>query len=162
MSIKEFEYYHGAVLTKILRKDIPTSLKLVETNKDSWCIYIINDAVALYMRYRSPRKTNNHLCWSFSFDQNQLAEISNYLDKNLDLKFTLICINGDYEEYKPEICLIYKEQFLSLVDINSITDQRINVYLENGKSFRVDGTKSQKSKELIISRSEIDKIEIPS
>lgn len=161
MAIKDFEYYHGAVLTKILRKDVPTSIKLVETNKDSWCIYTINDAVALYLRYRSPRKTNNHLCWSFSFDQKQLKEIRDYLKKNLDLKFALICINGDYKEYKPEICLIYKEQFLLIVDVNSITNQRINVYLENGKSFRVDGTKSKKQKEVIISRSEIDKIEIP-
>lgn len=162
MAIKEFEYYHGAVLTKILRKDIPTSLKLVETNKDSWCTYIINDAVALYLRYRSPRKTNNHLCWSFSFDQKQLKEIRKYLGKNFDLKFSLICTKGVYEEYNSEICLIDREQFLSIADINSITDQRINVYLKNGESFRVDGTKSRKSKELIISRSEIDKIEIPS
>ncbi|WP_172607475.1 hypothetical protein [Clostridium fallax] len=143
-----------------MRKDIPTSLKLVETNKDSWCVYIINDDVALYIRYRSPRKANNHLSWNFSFDKKQLTEIREYLDKSLDLKITLICINGEYKEYKSEICLLNKEQFLSIIDIHSITNQRINVYLENRKSFRVCGTKSKNSEKIIVNRCEIDKIKI--
>ena len=42
MPIKDYEYYHGAVLTKILRKDIPTSLKLVETNVKGIVVYIQN------------------------------------------------------------------------------------------------------------------------
>jgi hypothetical protein len=31
MSVREFELYHGAVLTKILRSEKPVALRLVET-----------------------------------------------------------------------------------------------------------------------------------
>jgi hypothetical protein len=32
MAIKEFEFMHGGVITRLLRKDIPLQLTLVETS----------------------------------------------------------------------------------------------------------------------------------
>lgn len=159
MSIRNFEYYHGAVLTRILRKDVQTSLKLVETNKDSYSTYIINDEIALYITYRSPQKTQKHLRWNFSFTGNQLEEINKYSD--MELVFALVCNNRKHKGFEPEICFLYKDEILELIDLKAITTQSINVYLEKGKSFRVDGTLSPISKELTVSKNRIDNFEIP-
>ncbi len=159
MAIKDFELYHGAVLTRILRKDIKTSLKLVETNKDSSSTYIINDEIALYITYRSPIKTDKHLRWSFSFSENQLKEINKY--SNYKLMFALACINKEYEGYNSEICILSEEEILKLIDLNAINDQRINVYLEKGKSFRVDGTLNPRTKKLTVSKNRINNLELP-
>ncbi|EPS49557.1 hypothetical protein CFSAN002368_17135 [Clostridium botulinum A1 str. CFSAN002368] len=66
MAIKEFEFYHGAVLTRILRKDIPLTLTLIETNTlESWSAYKISDNAKdaiLYIKYCSaPNVTKNTL-----------------------------------------------------------------------------------------------------
>ena len=34
MAIKEFEFMHGGVITRLLRKDIPLQLTLVETSSN--------------------------------------------------------------------------------------------------------------------------------
>lgn len=161
MSIKDFHFYHGAVLTKILRLDIPTSLKLVETSEKSWCIYTINDSVALYMKHSTGIETKKHIRYVFNFEKNHLQEIKEYINAGINIKLALICINNRSNGDKSEICLIEEEQLNSLIDLDSITKQTINAYLEKGKSFRVDGTRSQNSKEVVISRSAIDNIQIP-
>jgi len=64
MAIKEFEFMHGEVITRLLRKDVPMQLTLVETNSsDSKAVYRIltqkNNELILYIKYRSkpePRK----------------------------------------------------------------------------------------------------------
>lgn len=163
MSIKHYQFYHGAVLAKILRLDIPTSLKLVETSEESWNTYIINDNIALYMKYSKARKTNKHERFKFVFDSKHLDEIRHYIsNEKINIKLALICISSEESMKKSEICLIEQEQLIKIIDLNSITDQTINVYVETNKSFRVDGTKSKKNKELTISRNAIDKINIPS
>ena len=159
MAIKDFELYHGAVLARLLRKDISTSLKLVETNKDSSSTYIINDNIALYIIYRSPIKTDKHLRWSFSFNENQLSEINKY--SNFKLIFALACINKEFKGYYSEICMLEESEIRELIDLDYIVEQRINVYMEKGKSFRVDGTLSKKSKVHTISRNRINNFEIP-
>lgn len=161
MSIKNFQFYHGAVLTKILRLDVPTSLKLVETSETSWCTYTINDSIALYMMYRNGVKTQKHIRYTFNFDKKHMMEIKEYIENGKSIKLALICINEKLDKMNSEICMIDQEQLESLINIDSITNQSINVYLENGKSFRVDGTKTKSKREFTISRNAIDNIEIP-
>lgn len=160
MGIKDFHFYHGAVLTKILRLDMPTSLKLVETSENSWCTYTINDSVALYMKYSKGRECKKHIRYVFSFEPKHLGEIKGYIDKGIQIKLALICINKN-EKSSSEICLIDEDKVLNLIDLDSITNQIINVYLEKGKSFRVDGTRTESKKEFIINRNAIDNIDIP-
>ncbi|NLK94538.1 MAG: hypothetical protein GX275_05010 [Clostridiales bacterium] len=78
MSIKAFHFNYGAVLTKILRLDMPTSLKLVEINENSGCTYIFNDSVALYMKHSTGNKTKKHIRYVFNFDKKHLKEIKDY------------------------------------------------------------------------------------
>ena len=88
-----------------------------------------------------------------------MAEITKYND--YDLIFALVCVNHKYKGFKSEICLLYEDEIKQLVDINSVTEQRINVYLEKGKSFRVDGSISKFYQHLTISKNRIDSFEIP-
>jgi hypothetical protein len=80
---------------------------------------------------------------------------------NYDLRFALVCLGDEAKECKPEICLLYKEQVMGLIDFNSITEQRINVYAEKNCELKVDGTMSPKSKQISVKRSEIDSMIIP-
>lgn len=159
MAVKEFEFFHGAVLAKILRKDIPTSLKLVETSRDS-STYVINDDIALYMTYRSAHQSSNETSysWYFDFNQSKCKEIKKFMEYNI--YFALICHNVKYEPHFTEICLINKEDLIRLIDLDAIKTQRISVYLESGKSFRAHGTMSKKSRELIVNKNSIDNLEI--
>lgn len=160
MPVKDFEFNHGAVLTKILRKDIPASLKLVETNiKESWSAYKINDSVILNIKYSSPIKTQKHIRWTFLFNKKHLEDIKKY--ENDDLRLALVCLGNDEMECKPEICLLYKDQITRLIDFNSITEQRINVYAEKNRELKVDGTLSMQSKHISVKRSEIENMQIP-
>lgn len=66
MALREFEFYHGAVITKILRKDMPVTLTLIETDTDkSWSAYKIADNAVdkvIYMKYcASPRETSKRI-----------------------------------------------------------------------------------------------------
>lgn len=75
---------------------------------------------------------------------------------NDDLRFALVCLGNKAKGCKPEICLLYKEQVMGLIDFNSITEQRINVYAEKNCELKVDGTMSPKLKQISVKRSEID------
>lgn len=163
MAIKNFEFYHGAVLAKILRKDMATSLKLVETNtKEHWSTYIINDEIALYISYRTgkPNKNKTRLTWYFNLNKNHLKELEDFIHK--DLKFALICLSDNDEICKSEICLLEKEDILELIDINSEFVQTITISLEkNQRKFRVHGTLSEIKGEKKINKCLIDNVEIP-
>lgn len=51
-AVRQFELFHGAVLTALLRRDHPIALSMVETMpSDSWSTYRINDAVNLVVTH---------------------------------------------------------------------------------------------------------------
>lgn len=160
MPIKDYEFNHGAVLTKILRKDIPTSLKLVEVNlKESWCKYRINDAVSIYIKTASPVKAQKHFRWTFLFTRKHLEDLKKY--ESEDLRFALVCLDDKEKGCNAEICLLYKEQIMELINLNAITEQRINVYAEKNCELKVDGTMSVKSKQISVKRTELESMQIP-
>jgi hypothetical protein len=77
--IKEFELFHGALLTKLVRSEKPLTLRLIETRMDdSWSTYTINDQVRLLVKHSlNPRKLSrvkNGRAWSFVFSKNQVAQ----------------------------------------------------------------------------------------
>jgi hypothetical protein len=71
MGVHKFEHLHGVVLTKLMRSDRPTTLRMVETApKESWSQYRVNDAVDLLIKAStSPRtltRERGH-AWTFTF-----------------------------------------------------------------------------------------------
>jgi hypothetical protein len=70
MKLATFEYYHGVVLTKLLRKDSQVTLTLVESRPtESWATYVINDDIALTIVHSAnPREVSQQpkgTSWTF-------------------------------------------------------------------------------------------------
>ena len=83
--IKEFELYHGAVLTKIAQSDAHTVINPYPT--PSRCTYLINNKIGLYIKHSSKRLTP----WGFSFLRQHQDEIQ-HMAKSLDQVFVaLVC-----------------------------------------------------------------------
>lgn len=163
MAIKEFEFMHGGVITRLLRKDIPLQLTLVETSsKDSKAVYKIlsknNNELTLYIKYRSrpePRKKEVKT-WIFNFTPKNLNELRSYKDGNFMI--ALVCGNDD-KLSNSEVCLLDKEQVIYCIDIDSKSNQTITVKLEENKSFRAYGTMTT-GNPLVIQRNRINTISI--
>lgn len=146
MTIDKFEYMHGAVLTKLFRKDEPLTLALIETNKsESWSAYKVTsvdtDESIIYMKYSStPRQALKHISWSFVFTPRHLDELKKYIDKKLFVY--LVCAQNDMTSKDAEICFLTKEEILNEIDIDSATNQAFTVRNEKRKKLRVYGTRT--------------------
>lgn len=109
MAIKEFEYCHGAILTKFLKKDIPMTLTLIETDKNqSWSAYKTSNNKNHYIFYIKcclhPQVTKKHVRWIFRFTNEHLNELKKFLSNNLWMG--LVCAQK-YCKAKPmKLCLL--------------------------------------------------------
>ena len=163
MAIKEFEFMHGGVITRLLRKDVPMQLTLIGTDiKDSKAVYKIltdrNSRIILYIKYRSKPEVrkNEDDTWIFNFTLNNLKEIESYKDK--EFMAALVC-GKDGRLGSSEVCLLDSEYLFSNVDVFASTTQSLTIKLSAGKSFRVY-SRVCAQKPMIISKNRIDKIEI--
>ncbi|PKM79445.1 MAG: hypothetical protein CVU88_05790 [Firmicutes bacterium HGW-Firmicutes-13] len=163
MAVKEFEFMHGGVITKMLRKDEPMQLTLIGTNStDSKAVYRLltekNNELILYIKYRSkpePRKKEGDT-WIFNFTPKNLKELHSYKDGN----FMVALVCGKEEQLNnSEVCLLDKQQVLSSIDIHSKSSQTITVKLANRRSFRVYGAMTVGGS-IIISRKRIETIAV--
>lgn len=161
MAIKDFEFLHGAVLTRLLRKDEPLTLTLIETNKsEAWSAYKFlsnkNEDGILYIKgSKSPRKTKKHFAWTFTFNMENLKQLRDYTENNLYV--SLVCTHNEFSREKAEICFLDYQEVNSLIDTCSTSQQSISVYVEDDKSLRVSGSKTARKKQ-VISRNRIDTI----
>ncbi len=153
MSIRQFELFHGAVLTKLVRRDKPVTLRLIETNMDdSWSAYKINDVDVFFKHSSSPNEPPemDGRRWVFTFAQNQLDQIHGNTPH-----LALVCGSRDIES-NMEICFIENSDVSELLSNNA---QAITVRLEPGHSFRVSSSAVIES--IIIARNAIDTYEVP-
>lgn len=84
--IKEFEFYHGAVLTKLFhesKKDLVISIFPTPSNSS----YVINKKIGLFIKYSSKRMSP----WRFSFSQEHQDEILKIKNKIGSVFLLLIC-----------------------------------------------------------------------
>ena len=87
--IKEFEYYHGAVFTKLIheaKENIFISLRNTATNAS----YVINNKVGLYIKHSTKRMSP----WRFSFQKIHQEELL-LLKQNLDEVFLILVCGED-------------------------------------------------------------------
>lgn len=160
MAIKDFELYHGAVLTKILRKERPLTLTLIETNtSESWSAYRISDNTKdaiLYMKYCSvPNVTKKHTRWQYIFNKEHLKELKKY--KNDNIYLALIGLQRNIKDKPMEICLLRKEEIINAIDIDSEFQQNFTVFCEPNRKLRVRGTRTNHN-EIKVERSRLDKL----
>jgi hypothetical protein len=83
--IKEFEFYHGVVFTKLIHQVENISIKVFPTGSNA--SYVINDAVGLYIKHCTKRMSP----WRFSFKKEHQDEILDMKNKLSDVFLILIC-----------------------------------------------------------------------
>lgn len=165
MSIKDFELFHGAVLTKLVRSDRPITLRMIETNpKEAWSAYTVNDEVTLYIKYSttpsSRKREENALVWSFSFSVQHLKQLQN-LSENREVYIALVCGQRNLSENALHICFIEPNELSECMDVNSMEPQTIQVkYLPAGRLRVWGGVNTAKNPKLIAS-SKIEKWVVP-
>jgi hypothetical protein len=164
--VKDFELFHGIVLTKLVRSDRPIALSLIETNPaKAWAAYKINDEVTIYAKYRtSPRhlvKDKGGFVWTFVFGTDELQQIIK-LQQEAPVYLVLICARHKLQggDTSMHTCLVDPEKLAKLMNVQLKDQQNISVKYLPGKSFRVSGSYSKRDS-IIISRSSLDSWQIP-
>ena len=81
MPVREFELFHGAVLTKIVRSDRPMTLRMIETKPgESRSAYTVNGEVTLILTHSAtPRKLKRErgsFRWQFTLGADQIQQLS--------------------------------------------------------------------------------------
>ena len=161
MPIRDYELWHGAVITRLCRNDQPVSLTLIETRDGDRMAYWLNDSVVLFIKYATapkPRKRGGKTTWSFTFQPNHLADIVEY-ENDAQVYLALVCGNYDLNE-KMDICLLYPEDIAECLDLADVDrTQWISVEREPRKYLRVSGPNSEHK--LSIPRNRLDTWKIP-
>lgn len=87
--IKEFEFFHGVVFSKILHANqAPVSIKPFPTSDNA--SYILNDRIGIYIKYSTKRLSP----WRFSFQKRHQDEILK-MRNTVGETFLLLVCNDD-------------------------------------------------------------------
>lgn len=165
MSVHDFEFYHGAALTKIMRSDRPITLRMIETApSEVWSAYRLNDEVVLYVKHsanpRTGKRKRGSTRWPFTFTPAQLQQ-ANSLRTTSPLFVALVCASYRIGKGPMEICLLDQEQLEKCIDLTSSATQVITVECEPGKSLRAYGPKNSKTKTIVVPRNRLETWQIP-
>jgi hypothetical protein len=159
MPVREFELFHGAVLTKIVRSDRPMTLRMIETNPgESWSAYTVNGQVTLILKHsttpRPLKRERGSSRWQFTLSAEQIRQLS-----GANSWLCLVCGSPRIGKKAPmEVCLLNSNDIERLVDKSSRVQQSILVKYLPGKSLRVS---SPKCEEFVVPRNRLDTLEIP-
>jgi hypothetical protein len=159
MPIREFELFHGAVLTKIVRSDQPMTLRMIETKPgESWSAYTVNGEITLILKHsttpRRLKRVRGSSRWQFTLSVEQIQQLS-----GANSWLGLVCGSPKIGMKAPmEVCLLDPNDIDRLVDKSSRAPQPIFVKYLPGKSLRVS---SPKSEEFVVPRKRLDTWEIP-
>ena len=153
MSVKQFEVFHGIVLTKLMRSKKPVALRMVETKPtEDWRVYTFNLYYDLFVKHRSapnPNAAKRGASWQFTFSP---SEVSRILSKDRDVYVALVCGQQNVED-EMDVC------FLDPKDVEKIfpTDSSKTFSLTVRRAPR----KGLKVKKINIPRNAIEKWDIP-
>ena len=162
MSIREFELYHGAVLTKVLRSDKPVALRLVETKPaENWSTYILNDTVELFITHsKSPRSVlrgGGGTSWSFVFSKNQLRQMDQ-TQTTRPVWVAMVCGKKIPSDCDMQVCLLDPDQLAEVIDFKA-DQQSLTVRKPNGKGrLRVFKDRYER---FLVAQSRLDGWEVP-
>ncbi len=85
--IKEFEFYHGVVLTKLVQNTKSFGVKIRPYPTDSNASYIVDNDIGLYVKYSSKRMSP----WRFSLQRIHQQEIVKMKNDLRDVFLVLVC-----------------------------------------------------------------------
>ena len=158
MPVREFELFHGAVLTKLARSDRPLTLRMIETRPgDAWSTYRVNDAVSVLIKHSlNPRsvKREKAKTWQFVFSPDQMRQL-----QAAGTWAALVCGGKTVGETHMEVCLLDPTELGQLVDLSSASQQSLTVKRIGGKGLRASSVRM--NVDLIIPRSRLEKWKVP-
>ncbi len=167
MTIKDFELFHGAALTKLLRNDRPVSLRMIETTPaESWAAYTLNDEVILYIKHSKSPSTKTRkdaLSWYFTFSEKHLNEIKK-MRGDKEVFIALVCGKnkiGRAADNQMCICLLEPKKVDQCIDVNAGKTQTITVQHSPKIQLQVWGNKNSAENPLGIASNAIEAWEVP-
>ena len=87
MAIDQFEFFHGAVLNRIISAKDDISFKTFPTKSN--CSFVINNKTGIYIKYSKSRLTP----WNFSFKKIHQEELEILSEYNKATFLILVCNN---------------------------------------------------------------------
>jgi len=160
--IQEFEFYHGIVLTKLLRKK-GLRLSLIEFDQNAGtALYNINDEF-VQIKYRRLDKGSDKV-WQFTFSEAEGSRLNALISAGMGVNLALVCglESTDPESRKnTHICLLHKPDIIQTVDFSRRKGESIRVRAKEGGSLRVFGKLREKDNPLIVPRNRISSWELP-
>jgi hypothetical protein len=163
MTIKQFELYHGAVLTALARSDRPVTLRMIETRpSEAWAVYTLNDEVELYVKYstavRGLKTRPGASSWTFVFGSDEVAKLSE-LSAERDVYAALVCARKAISKDKcMHVCLLRPEELGRLIDLDDHCSQSTTVRYVPRKKLRLF---SGRRVELRVAQSALARWEVP-
>jgi hypothetical protein len=158
MPVREFELFHGAVLTKLVRADHPLTLRMIETRpSDAWSTYRINDQVNVLIKHSlNPRSLTREKgkAWQFVFSPEQMRQI-----RIPSTWGALVCGGKTVGGSEMEVCLLAPEQLAELLDVSSNEPQSVTVKRIEGKGLRAQSPLMKN--DLVVPRNRIDTWVVP-
>lgn len=97
--IRDFEFFHGAALTKLVRSDRPVTIARFKGSSNA--SYVVNDLCGLYLKHSSSRMSP----WGFTFHRDHQQEIDELHGLIGYVVVGLICnddgvVGLDYTEFR--------------------------------------------------------------
>ena len=161
--IKNFELFHGAVLTKLMRNTRPLTLRLVQTRPDdNWAVYTLNDEIDIFIKHcTSPReniRAEGGLSWTFTFNQEHIKELRELKEKR-PISLALVCGQKNLSDGRMEICLIKPDELHEVINFDVDDQKSITVrYKKGAKKLRIYFERQEK---LLVALNAIENWEIP-
>ncbi len=126
--IKEFEFYHGVVFSKMLHS-IQEGISLRSFPSEDNASYIINNNIGIYIKYSAKRLSP----WRFTFQQRHQDEILE-IRKNTGSVFLLLVCNDD------GIVTLSFEELKGILDENHEPVEWISVSRSKREMYAVGGS----------------------
>ena len=156
--IQQYEFLHGCVLTALVRNDLPSTVRLIETDASaSWSMYRVNDA-CIHIKPSTAPKTqikDHSKVWQFTFSENELDKIVTH-----ESHVVLVCAYSDMKtKDRMWRILIKHDELKTLVDLDTIPDQDSLTakYKPNAKKLIISGN----GKEILIAPKALFDWQIP-
>jgi len=167
MAIRDFELYHGALLTKLVRSDRPITIRMVETDtNECWSVYTIDDDVTIYTKSSGHGdfcEKDKSVKWTFTFQPRHLHDLRRLSEQN-DVRLALVCANhrlplrvpftfddprkawemwlgreNALRRKRTGICFLEADEWRRCLDLPAGGTQSITVELAKGRGFLVNG-----------------------
>ncbi len=136
--IKEFEFFHGAVLSKLIREEKFCDT-LTKFNSESNSSFIFNEQIGIYIKYSTKRMSP----WNFTFMKAHQDEIRE-MKKSLSEVFVVLVCNDD-----GIVCLSYSE-LKKVLDENHEDVEWISASRKNGGMYSIKGKDGELPKKIAV------------